>query len=160
MPFSGPEPLVRTTFIEGNPVISPGGRYLAYQSNASGQDQIYVRPFPRVNDGWWQVSTNGGRIPQWVPNGRELLYLDADNRLTAVPVQTAGSTFVHGTPAKVFETILPEPIGFSNRSYAVSPDGQRFLMIKESTAERTDVATTGMVVVLNWFEELKAKVSR
>ena len=66
------EPLIRTPFIESNPEVSPDGRYLAYQSNESGRDEVYVRPFPKVNEGRWQVSTAGGTSPLWAKDGREL----------------------------------------------------------------------------------------
>ena len=74
--LSGLEPLVQTVAIEFNAEISPDGRYIAYQSNESGRGQIYVKPFPRVNDGRWQVSTDGGTRPVWARNGRELFYVD------------------------------------------------------------------------------------
>ena len=96
------EPLIQTTFQEYNAEISPDGRYLAYQSDESGQFQVYVRQYPKVNDGYWQVST-GGPKPAWARNGRELFYLDAARTLT-VPVQTTGSTFTYGNPTKVFDT--------------------------------------------------------
>ena len=154
--LSSVEPLVQTVAIEFNPDISPDGRYLAYQSNESGRDEIYVRPFPRVNDGRWQVSTDGGTRPVWARNGRELFYVDLANTLTAVPVQTSGTTFAAGNPAKLFETASAASLT-SFRDYDVAPNGQRFLMIKENAA-RDQKPTRGMVVVQNWFEVLKAKV--
>ena len=74
-----------------------------------------MRPFPQVDSGRWQISTTGGTRPAWARNGRELFYLDASNTLTAVPVQTSGSTFSAGKPAKVFDTkyadaISPAPV--------------------------------------------------
>jgi Tol biopolymer transport system component len=154
--LSEAEPLVRTTAIETNPDISPDGRYIAYGSNESGREEIYVRPFPHVNDGRWQVSTSGGTRPAWSRNGQELFYVDLANTLTAVPVQTSGARFATGNPAKLFE--MPSTASLtSDRDYDVSPDGKRFLMIKENVA-RDGNATAGMVVVQNWFEVLKAKV--
>ena len=130
--------------------FSPDGRYVAYQSGESGRPQIYVRPFPRVDGGRWQISTAVGTRPAWARNGRELFYLDETNSLTAVSVHTSGSAFSTGVPAKVFDarysTVLP------SRSYDVSSDGRRFLMLKDSPA------STSLVVVEHWFEELKAKV--
>ena len=81
------EPLVQTAFTELDAQISPDGRYFAYQSNESGRPEIYVRPYPKVNDGRWQVSTTGGTKPAWARNGRELFYIDAAATLTTVPVQ-------------------------------------------------------------------------
>src|SRR5205814_5526031 len=106
--------------------FSPNGRYLAYQSDESGRNEIYVRPFPRVDNGRWQVSTAGGTRPVWARSGRELFYLDASNVLTAVPVGTSEPTISIGTPAKVFDAKYAEPN--PSRHYDVSADGQRFLM--------------------------------
>ncbi len=88
-----------------------------------------MRPFPQVDSGRWQISTTGGTRPAWARSGRELFYLDASNTLTAVPVQTSGSTFSAGKPAKVFDAKYSTP--FPPRSYDVSagrqavPDAQR-----------------------------------
>lgn len=142
--------------MEFNPEISPDARYIAYQSDESGQLEIYVRPFPHVNDGRWQVSMGGGTRPVWARNGRELFYVDPANTLVAVPVQTSGATFATGNPAKLFEIAYAGGLT-SPRDYDVAPNGQRFLMIKENVP-RDRNATAGMVVVQNWFEELKAKV--
>ena len=72
------ETLVQTTFTERNGEISPDGRWLAYQSDESGQFEIYVRPFPDVNSGRWQISTGGGTRPLWARRGRELFYVAPD----------------------------------------------------------------------------------
>ena len=85
-----------------------------------------------------------------------VFYVDLANTLTAVPVQTSGTPFSAGNPAKLFETASAASLT-SFRDYDVSPNGQRFLMIKENAAQ-DQKATTGMVVVQNWFEVLKAKV--
>ena len=68
------EPLIATEFYEGSAAISPDGRWLAYESDASGQPEVYVQPFPNVDDGRWQISSTGGRMPNWGPNGRKLFY--------------------------------------------------------------------------------------
>jgi Tol biopolymer transport system component len=151
------EPLVRTTAIEFNPEVSPNGRYIAYQSNESGRDEIYVRPFPRVNDGRWQVSTGGGTRPTWARNGRELFYVDLANTLTAMPVHTSGATFTTSNPVKLFEMASAASLTAA-RDYDVAPDGQRFLMIKETVARDPHARAAGMIVVQNWVEELKTKV--
>jgi len=97
----------------------------------------------------------GGTRPAWARSGRELFYLDASNTLTAVPVQTSGSAFSAGEPAKVFDARYSTP--FPPRHYDVPPDGQRFLMLKDSAAGDSN-ATLASMVVEHWFEELKAKV--
>ena len=139
--------LVDTRAIEHAPDVSPDGRYIAYES----QGGIYVRPFPRVTDGLWHVSTDGGSRPLWARNGQELFYLDRENKLTAVPVQTSGPALVHGSPRRVLDTAYARRLG-NSRPYDVSPDGQRFLMIKEDLVA---AKPAGLMVVLNWHEELK-----
>ena len=135
--------------------MSPDGRWLAYQSNESGRDEIYVRPFPNIDSGRWQVSTGGGTRPAWGPNGRELFYLAADGKLMAVPVQS-GATYSAGTPQVVVNTAYLNPqLG---RTYDVSPDGKRFLMIKDASTQ--PASPRQLVVVLNWFEELKRLVPK
>jgi len=151
-----PAPLIRTPFDELNGEISPDGRWLAYQSTESGQDEIYVRPFPNVNDGRWDVSSGGGTRPLWARNGQELFYIDRGT-LMAVPVQTSGATFRWGNPVRVFDE-RPYAAPVIDRNYDVSPDGRRFLMLKENAAGRANAAAASMVVVLNWVEELKASV--
>jgi serine/threonine-protein kinase len=150
------EPSAQSLFDGTWAEFSPDGRYLAYTWSESGRSEVYVRPFPQVDRGRWQISTAGGTRPAWARNGRELFYLDASNTLTAVPVQTSGSTFSAGKPAKVFDAKYAQP--YPARYYDVSPDGQRFLMIKDSAASDPNATPASMVVVLNWTEELKRLV--
>ena len=138
------------------PEFSPDGRYIAYQS-AGSRAEIYVRPYPRVESGRWQISTAGGTRPAWSRSGRELFYLDVSNALTVAPVHTSGSAFSAGKPAKVFDATYPTP--FPPRHYDVSPDGQRFLMLKDSPAGDQQATPASMIVVLNWLEELKQRVT-
>ena len=149
------EMLLQTTFSETNGRISPDGRWLSYYSNESGQNQVYVRPFPRIDGGRWQISTAGGTRPVWARNGRELFYLDSDNALTSVIIEATATTFNAGNPKKLFDrsyaTTAPGP------GYDVSPDGQRFLMIKEGAGESREVPQY-LIVVQNWTEELKRLV--
>ena len=154
-------PLVATEFIERNAELSSDGRWIAYESNASGPFEIYVRPFPDVDDGQWLVSTNGGQRPLWSPDGRELFYLSGGanlNRpvLMVVPIQT-DSTFTPGKPEVLFEGPYrtAEPTG---RTYDVSPDGQRFLMIKEGGGAEDASAPAELIIVQHWFEELRRLV--
>jgi Tol biopolymer transport system component len=153
------EPLVQTTFNEVNGEISPDGHWLAYQSNESGQNQISVRPFPDVDSGHWPISPTGGTTPIWARSGKELFYRDGTNAVTSVPIQTT-PTFRAGTPTRLFAgsyVVAPQPdVGL--RTYDVSSDGQRFLMIKGNTAGDQTSTPASMVVVLNWTEELKARV--
>jgi Tol biopolymer transport system component len=135
---------------------APNGRYLAYQSTESGRSEVYVRAFPNVTNGPWQISTAGGTRPAWSRDGRELFYLDAANAMNAVHVDTSGPTFVSAAPVKLFDTPYFEPN--PARHYDVSPDGQRFLMIKENTAARRGATPASMLLVQNWTEELKTRL--
>jgi eukaryotic-like serine/threonine-protein kinase len=148
--------LLQTTFIERNGEISPDGRWIAYDSNESGRTEVYVRPFPSVHAGRWQISTGGGVRPIWAPSGRELFYVapgETVSRMMTVPVQTA-SVFSHGNPEVLFDGRYF--LASTNRTYAVAPDGQRFLMVKEGDTS-TDTSAQ-VVVVENWIEELKRLV--
>ena len=148
------EPLMQTKFNGTNGEVSPDGHWLAYQSNDSGQNQISVRPFPNVNDGHWTISTNGGTRPVWERSGKELFYLDGTNAPTAVSVHTT-PVFSVDSPTKLFEGRYYA--NENGRTYDVSPDGQQFLMIKAIASDDL-YKLPSMVVVLNWLEELKARV--
>ncbi len=146
-----PVPLVQTAFEERDAEISPDGRWMAYVSNDSGNDEIYVRPYPDVDSGRWQVSTSGGVQPLWSRDGQELFYRNGE-ALIAVRIETDES-FSAGNPQILFEGPYAgsEAGPFNSRSYDVSLQGDRFLMIKplpQSTAQPE------IIVVENWFDEL------
>ncbi|HET9362790.1 MAG TPA: hypothetical protein VFO58_23735, partial [Vicinamibacterales bacterium] len=129
------------------------------QSNESGQDQIYVRPFPDVHGGGpWQVSSGGGTKPVWSRSGRELFFLDNNGAMTAAPVQTSPA-FSAGNGVRLFDA--PYVSAVQARSYDVSRDGQRFLMIKDApaTSQNPNATPASIVVVLNWTEELKKRAA-
>jgi serine/threonine-protein kinase len=149
------QPLVYTAAAENAGEISPDGHFVAYHSNESGQPQVYVRPFPEVNKGRWQISTEGGTRPAWGPDRRELFYMNPDGAMMAVPVQTT-PTFSAGNPTKLFEGQWFR--GQSGRTYDVAKDG-RFLMIKDAVTNEQGSAAT-MTVVVNWVEELKQKLPK
>ena len=142
-------PLVQTTFNELNGEISPDGRWVAYDSNESGRNEVYVRPVPDVDTGRWQVSTGGGAWPLWARNGKELFYVGPSGAVMGVAIDR-GSTFRVGNPTRLFEGGATAP----GRAYDVSLDGQRFLVIKEG--RRPDDGTA--IVVQNWGEELQRLV--
>jgi serine/threonine-protein kinase len=144
-------PLLHTMFREQNAELSPDGRWLAYNSNESGRDEVYVRPFPDVEKGRWQVSTGGGVQPLWARNGRELFFRSGA-ALMVVPVQTDRG-FAAGNAKVVFEGVYATPLG--GRSYDVSLDGRRFLMIKEGAAAGDTARRPQIILVQNWSEELK-----
>jgi Tol biopolymer transport system component len=151
-------PLLATPFDELNAEVSPNGQWLAYESNESGRTEIYVRPFPNVDADKQPVSTNGGTQPLWARNGQELFY-ESMGTLMRVPVKT-GATFERDTPEKVFDApyLVRQPGAPSGRMYDVSADGQRFLMIKEISAADERPPSARIILVQNWFEELKRLV--
>jgi Tol biopolymer transport system component len=146
------QPFLRTRFNESVPRFSPDGRWLSYISDESGRYEVYVQPYPGPG-GKWQISTEGGTEPVWNPNGRELFYRSGD-KMMAVDIATQPS-FTLGKPHMLFQgPYIPTSATFPY--YDVSPDGQRFLMLKP--IESAEAAPTQINVVLNWFEELKQKV--
>ena len=132
--------------------MSPDGRWLAYESNESGASEIFVRPFPALDSGRWPVSTGGGTRPLWSRDGKEIFYLDASGFLTAVAVERREDALSIGRPEVVIRKAYFNPLG--GRTYDVSPDGRRFLMIKEVAPEQDD-ADGRIVLVQNWFDELR-----
>jgi serine/threonine-protein kinase len=153
---SAPTALVQTPFSDTNADLSHDGRWLVYQSNETGIPEIYVRPFPNVNAGRWQISTGGGSRPVWSKNGPELFYLDSKGAMMSVAVQMT-PTFNPGNPTKLFEA--PYTVAGPWRSYDVAPDGKRFVMIKDAKVDGQSGSQPGMVIVLNWIEELKARLA-
>jgi eukaryotic-like serine/threonine-protein kinase len=136
--------------------FSPDGRWIAYSSDESGKDQIYVRPFHAAMGssssaatpltGKWMVSKDGGTAPVWRHDGKELFYMGADGSLTAVDVSTSG-VFQAGVPKTLFKG--PAGVIF----FDVSPDGKRFLMVAPSATSATP--SPKFTVVLNWQAGLK-----
>jgi serine/threonine-protein kinase len=149
-------PLVQSPFTERNGIVSPDGRWLAYEANDSGRFEIYVRPFPEVNSGRWQVSTTGGTRPIWARSGQELVYVSPTGALMGVGV-ARGPSWAATTPTLVVKEGYFTNLNWWGRSYDISPDGQRFLMIKEGGADGT-AAPASIIVVQHWVEELKRLV--
>jgi serine/threonine protein kinase len=151
------KPLLNAKYIEAQPKISPDGRWLAYVSDESRpQGEVYVRPFPEVNKGRWPISTSGGDVPLWSPDGRELFYRNGDSVL-AVLVQTEPE-FKAGKPEVLFQGKYV-PREESARPWDISPDGKRFLMMKSTQSASAPLTLQPRItIVLNWFEELKQRV--
>jgi serine/threonine-protein kinase len=151
---------VQTPFTELNGEISPDGRWVAYQSNESGQEEIYVRPFPDAARGRWQISTGGGMRPLWARSGKEIFYIGLSGAVMSAAVE-GGSAFRAGNPMRLFEGPYFQDAFALGRTYDVSPDGERFLMIKMINVgggTNEPSAPTSIVVVQHWFEELKRLV--
>jgi Tol biopolymer transport system component len=156
LPMEGdrkPFPVVQTTFEERDGQFSPDGNWIAYQSNVSGNVEIYVQRFRGGNRE--RVSTNGGAQVRWRRDGTELFYIALDGRLMAVPIQlnAVDKTMVTGVPTPLFNTRVGGAIqGATTQQYAVASDGQRFLMSTIS-----EIRTAAITVILNWKSKPIAK---
>ncbi len=149
-------PFLKTRAKEELARFSPDGRWVAYRSDESGQLEIFVQPFPGPGPKW-QISTEGGSEPRWSRSGHELFYRQDDklnrqnDKMMVVDVETA-PTFRAGRPRVLFEGQFYD---FGINCYDVTPDGSRFIMIKEDPAE---LGPAHVNVVLNWFDEVKRQV--
>jgi serine/threonine-protein kinase len=151
------ESLLATEARELNGEISPDGRWLAYQSDESGEDEIYVRSFPDVQRSRRKVSRAGGVQPLWGPTGDELFYRTED-RLMRVAVRAEGASFEIDSPETLFRgSFFLENLETVGRTYDISPDGERFLMIKPRLQEGSD-SNAKVVLVQNWTRELERLV--
>jgi Tol biopolymer transport system component len=151
------ERILQSDATEGWTEVSPDGRWIAYDSNESGQFEIYIRPYPRIRDGRWRVSSTGGKEPVWSRDGRELFYRDFSGALMAVSVER-GETLTVRAPVKLFDGSRYVGGGstLGGRTYDLDLDGSRFLMIKNA-APSAD-ATSTVVVTENWFQELQSRL--
>ena len=150
----GPKPYLQTEFNESQGRFSPDGKFIAYRSDASGRDEIYVQPFPTASGGKWTISTGGGVAPRWRRDGKELFYISADSKMMAVEVST-DPVFKAGVPKPLFQA----PIwggGQTNNvtRYDVTADGKKFLMIS-APPEANAPAASPIILVMNWTALLK-----
>jgi dipeptidyl aminopeptidase/acylaminoacyl peptidase len=145
---SQPQPYLRTPFSEwwGRFIPEVNPRWVAYQSDESGRNEVYIDAFPTPH-ARTQISTTGGQYPVWHPNGRELFYLSPDFKLMAVSLTIGADAVVAGTPHELFA--LPA-VDTGRSPYDVSPDGQRFLVRATPTG-----TTQSLTMVLNWPATLK-----
>ena len=138
-----PQAFLRSEFTKASPVFSADGKWVAYSSNESGLDEVYVVPYPGPG-GKSLISSGGGNTPRWAANGRELFYRNGAG-LMAVDVET-GASFHAGTRRRLFD---------KPGNYDVSPDGKRFLMTRPAGSPQGRPAE--IRVVVNWFEELRRR---
>jgi len=146
------EVFLRTPFYESKPQISPDGRWIAYESDLSGTDEVYVRPLSG-SGGQSKLSTNGGFAPQWTPDGKELVYVSPDEKLMSVRFSVEGDAFRPQLPQVLFD--FPASV-YSNPFIHFAPDGSRMLVTKD--VEEDQSAPRNPTVVVNWFDELETKV--
>ncbi|MCI0698126.1 protein kinase [candidate division KSB1 bacterium] len=144
-------PFATTRFTEWGPVFSPDGRLIAYTSDEQGQFEVYVQPYPQTGEKW-RVSTEGGEEPVWSRSSRELFY--RNGRKWMAVSYSIDPKFSFELPKLLFEG---DYVNVGGRSYDVSPDGQRFLLLKSSEEPSRQ---TQLNVVTNWFEEVKRKAPR
>jgi serine/threonine-protein kinase len=152
-----PRPFVSSRSTELYPEFSPDGRWIAYTSDETGRQEVYAQPYPGPGERR-QLSNNGGTQPAWAHNGRELFYTEIDARpqrmrMMSVPL-VPGAQLRAGVPHALFDGPFRDQA--NTRGYDVTADGQRFLMVKP--VQRPPSPVTQLVLVQNWFEELKAKV--
>ena len=148
------QPLITSEFNDWSAEVSPDGRWLAYQSNSSAQDEVYVRPFPGVDQGLWKISTAGGTEPLWSADGKELFFRSTAG-LMREQVETTGG-FKAGVPSLVLSGTY---FGGAGRSYDISRNAQRFLMMKRRVDPADPLSgVTQIVVVQNWFQDLRARL--
>ena len=160
--------LLATRAQETSPALSPDGHWLAYVSNESGTTEVFVRPFPNVGDGRWQISAAGGQEPAWAHSGRELFYRSASSFSGGVALSststadsqmvmqvTTGTSFVPGARKALF-ALTRYAVNATHQQYAVTPDDQHFVMIRASEADKT----SQLIVVENFFELLRSRTGR
>jgi len=142
-----PYPFRQTNFNEGYGRFSPNGKWVAYCSDESGENKVYVVPFPGPG-GKWQISPGGGCRPLWRRDGKELFYLSSDNKVMAAEVKASGFNFQAGAVRTLFEARSSNIF----ESYDVTGDGQRFIVVEDKGEPGTAIT-----LFVNWDAELKKK---
>ena len=147
-----PELFLRTPANELAPRFSPDGRWIAYRSDESGSNEIYVRPFRAASGGKWQISSGGGLYPFWAKDGRQLFYETADNRIMVVDYTVDGASLKPGKP-RLWSDKQLFYAGSSNLDLA--PDGKHFVVLE---MPETAKSSPRVVFLLNFFDELRRRV--
>jgi Tol biopolymer transport system component len=151
-------PLMQTPFNETWADISPNGKWIVYDSDETGRYEVYIRPFP-AGDGKWQVSANGGWYPRWKKDGKELFYVDAaaNGKMLSVRVNTSGQAPEFSPATPLFDSGYFNINHGVHHKYAVSPDGQRFIIPRPESSLTGDSKQPPITVVLNWDSDFKKK---
>jgi eukaryotic-like serine/threonine-protein kinase len=150
-------PLVQSPFNDRNGMVSPDGRWLAYETDESGRPEILVRPYPDVNSGRWPVSNTGGTRPLWAGNGMELFYASR-GVIMRVGVER-GASWQPTTPTLLIKEGYYLGAGNNlSRTYDISSDGKRFLMLKNESVPAAEAPK--LIVVQHWADELKRLVGK
>jgi len=149
-----PEPFLRTPSNERYPAVSPDGRWVVYESDELGRREVYVRPYPGPG-GKWQISSAGGQLPLWSPNGRELFFENLDNRAMVTDYEGKLESFAPGKPRLWSDQQLHNNNGVRNDDLA--PDGKRFAIIPELNTRTGEKADVHMTFLMNFFDELRRR---
>jgi hypothetical protein len=155
---SAAQRIVATESHEEGAALSPDSRWLAYVSNEQGENEVFVRPFPNVNGGKWQVSSGGGSAPVWAHDGRELFYVGR-GKMNVVAIHP-GPSFSADPPRVLFP--IPDRVragSLARGTFAITRDGQRFLMVRDNGWDEM-AGTPTVVLVENFFAELRAKLEK
>ena len=145
-----PIPFATSEFSEQGGAFSPDGKWIAYSSNESGRNEVYVQNFP-ASSGKWQISTQGGLLARWNRNGKELFYIEPTGQVMSVPIVTSASSLQAGTPLALFRSRLLA-VGGPGHRYDVSPDGLRFVI---NDIEDGVLHAEPLNLVVNWDAEIK-----
>jgi Tol biopolymer transport system component len=156
-----PEPFLRTRFREYAPAFSPDGRWLAYTSNESGSDEIYVRPFPGPG-GRTLVSSGGGMFPVWERNGRELFFLSSERLIMVAGYTENAGAFMAGKPRVWSRKVLYRGawttlLAFPTSMFDVAPDGKRIAVTLSPADMGEQRPVTHFTLLLNFFDELRRR---
>jgi eukaryotic-like serine/threonine-protein kinase len=150
-------PIAAEPYDEKAAALSPDGRWIAYESNETGDDEIYVRPFPNAEDGKWQVSAGGGLNPRWSRGGGEIFFITTDGQMSVAEVSTQGG-FRVGQRSTLFN--LDERglyYGSNYTAWDVAPDGERFVFVQFAGLDAA--AASELVIIENFFHELEARLA-
>ena len=154
-----PEPFLKSRFNDATPAISPDVRWLAYRSDESGKNEVYVRAFPPSSSGpggKWLISNSGGVRPHWSLNGHELLY-ESDDQIMAVGYTVKGDTFVANKP-RVWIAKLGAAVIANAAAWDPAPDGKRALVVTPVESAEAPKAEHHVVFLQNFIDELRRKV--
>ena len=135
-------------------LLTDRGTWLAYQSNESGRDEVYIRPYPETERARVQASTEGGLAPRWARDGSELFFLSGDREMMAATITVTGGELRVSNREVLFDLPSSTLVGDRTTQYDVSNDG-RFLMLRTASGDEDE---SRMVIVRNFLEEVKARV--
>jgi serine/threonine-protein kinase len=148
--------LTDPTIVEVDPMFSPDGKFIAYSSNESGDEAVFVRPFPGPG-GKWKVSTKGGKFPVWSAATHELFFLGSDDRIWTASYTTQGDSFSAGVPRVWSSTQVRR--NSVQQNFDISPDGKRVVMFPRPVAEESG-GNLHATFLLNFFDEVRRRVPK